>query len=67
MVLIALVFAPKLASMDAVKGKFCAVNAKCGFAKIYELCLGFSNSNLSSHTFIFILDNTYDVIDFDSP
>ena len=30
---------------------FCTVNAKCGAAKIYGLCLGFSNSNLSSHTF----------------
>ena len=31
------------------KKKKVAVNAKCGYAKIYGLRLGFSNSNLSSH------------------
>ena len=35
----------------SVKKMFCFVNAKYGAAKIYGLRLGFSNSNLSSHTY----------------
>ena len=55
MALIDLVFILKLASKQigfcsSVKSKFCSVIAKCGAANIYWLRLGFSNSNLSSHT-----------------
>ena len=50
----ALVYLLKLAFKQAVqcsvKGKFCSVNAKCGAAKMYDLRIGFSKSNLSSHT-----------------
>ena len=35
----------------SVKRKFCSVKTKCVAAKIYGLRLGFTNSNLSSHTF----------------
>ena len=34
----------------SVKSKICSVNAKCVAAKIYGLCIGFQNSNLSSQT-----------------
>ena len=34
----------------SVKREYCTVSAKCGAAKIYGLRLGFSNTNLSSHT-----------------